>query len=122
MRVFVILGFIFIVLAAATLPADPGRAQQSCADDYISVETITGKIVDIFPAPEPFPSVDIYMTGPNPCARMWLQALKIDMSACRPGDTIEATGVVTMDPENGIWEINSGKNTYMMLGQDFTCR
>jgi len=120
MRALVILGFLFIVLAAATVPPERVRAQ-SCADDYISVETIMGEIVEIKPAPEPFPTTDILLKGPDPCELMWLQALKTEAARCRVGDRIEARGVVTMDPENVTWEINSDKNDYMKFGQDFTC-
>jgi hypothetical protein len=120
MRTLVILGFLFIVLAAATVPPDRVRAQ-SCADDYLSVEAIVGEVIEIRPAPEPFPTADLLISGPNPCEQMWLQALKTEAAACRVGGRIEARGVVTMDPENATWEINSEKNDFMKLGQDFTC-
>jgi hypothetical protein len=120
MRALVILGFLFIVLAAATLPPDNVRAQ-SCFDDYVSVETVLGEVIEIRPAPEPFPTADILLSGPNPCERMWLQALKTDAERCRPGDRIQAKGYVTRDPEEASWGINSDKNSYMIFGQDFTC-
>jgi len=120
MRAGTCLLVILSTLAAASFPADSGRAQ-SCADDYVSVETITGTVIEIDPAPEPFQTADIYMTGPTPCERMWLQVLKPDAARCRVGDRIEAKGIITMDPENASWEINPEKNAYMMFGQDFTC-
>ena len=120
MRIGSCFGVFLLALIAASFPPEPGNAQ-SCADDYISIETIAGKIVEIDLAPDPFPTADIYMTGPNPCTRMWLQALKADAARCHVGDQIEAKGIVTMDPENATWEINPEKNDYMMLGKDFTC-
>jgi len=120
MRVVTCFGFFLLVLTAVSFPPKPGEAQ-SCADDYLSVETITGNVIEIDPAPEPFKTADIYMSGPNPCTRMWLQALKADASRCRVGDRIEAKGIVTMDPENATWEINPEKNDFMMFGKDFTC-
>ena len=49
-------------------PSKPARAD-SCSNDYVTVETIRGTIMDIKPAPEPFPTADIYLSGPPPCAR-----------------------------------------------------
>jgi hypothetical protein len=99
---------------------EPVRAQ-SCVNDYITVETLRGTIIDIKPAPEPFKTADIYLSGPSPCERMWMQVLKIDAEKCRIGDSIEVTGVVTADAENNAWEIGPAKNDYMTLGDDFTC-
>jgi hypothetical protein len=120
MRAAAYLGSFLLALTAISIPVVPGRAQ-SCADDYVSLETITGTIIEIAPAPEPFPTADISMTGPNPCERMWLQALKADAARCHVGDRIEAKGYVTMDPENASWGINPERNDYMIFGQDFTC-
>jgi hypothetical protein len=59
----------FIFVASTPIPPTAAR---SCADDYATVETIRGTIIDIKPAPEPFQSTDIYLTGPAPCTRMWM--------------------------------------------------
>jgi hypothetical protein len=100
----------------------PGTARaQACSDDYISVETIMGTILSIDPAPEPFQSADIFISGPDPCKRLWMQVLKTDAAQCRVGDRIEAKGVITSDPENLAWQINPERNAYMLLGADFTC-
>ena len=108
------------LIFASAPPARPARAQ-SCVDDYLTVETVSGTILDIRPAPEPFKTADIYFTGPRPCDRMWMQVLKPDAEACRIGGRMEATGVITSDVENNAWQIGSAKNEYMMLGADFTC-
>jgi hypothetical protein len=112
-----------LVLVAAP-GADPARAQyqrSACADDYLTIETVRGTILEIKPAPEPFKTADIFFTGPSPCDRMWMQVLKTDAERCRAGNDIQATGVVTMDVENMSWEIGPTKNDFMTLGQDFTC-
>jgi hypothetical protein len=120
-------GIAFLVLALAladSLAMRPARAQyqrSACADDYLTVETVRGTILEIKPAPEPFKTSDIYFSGPSPCDRMWMQVLKTDASRCRVGNAIQATGVVTMDVENKSWEIGPTKNDYMSLGEDFTC-
>jgi hypothetical protein len=113
--------FVAVALAWSADPTAPARAQ-SCADDYATIETIRGTIIDIKPAPEPFQSADIYLTGPAPCTRMWMQVLKKDAENCRIGGSLEAEGVITQDAENNAWEINPPKNDYMTLGEDFTCR
>jgi hypothetical protein len=112
-----------IVLALTALAAHPPNdAQaQSCADDYVTIENIRGTIIDIVPAPEPFRSADIYLSGPAPCIRMWMQVLKSDAEKCRIGGAIEARGVVTSDSENNAWQIGPVQNDYMTLGDDFTC-
>ena len=117
--------FIFAAIGTALIlagssPSSPSRAQ-SCADDYVTIETIRGTIVAINPAPEPFQSADIDLTGPTPCTRMWMQVLKQDAERCHVGGSIEVKGVVTADPENHSWEIGPTKNEYMTLGDDFTC-
>ena len=101
-------------------PAAPAEAQ-FCTDDYITVETIVGTIIEIAPAPDPFQSADIFIEGPARCTRMWMQVLKKDAAQCRIGDHVEAKGVVTSDPENNAWQINPEHNSYMLLGVDFTC-
>ena len=108
------------LILVGSSPSSPSRAQ-SCADDYVTIETIRGTIVAINPAPEPFQSADIDMTGPPPCTRMWMQVLKKDAERCHVGGRIEVTGVVTADVENKSWEIGPTKNAYMTLGDDFTC-
>jgi hypothetical protein len=108
-------------IALSAQPAQVGHAQ-SCVNDYITVETFRGTVIDIKPAPEPFKTADIYLSGPSPCERMWMQVLKSDAEKCRIGDSIEVTGVVTADAENNSWEIGPAKNDYMTLGDDFTCR
>jgi len=108
------------LILVGSSPSSPSRAQ-SCADDYVTIETIRGTIVAIKPAPEPFQSADIDLTGPAPCTRMWMQVLKKDAARCHVGGWIEVRGVVTADTENNSWEIGSNKNEYMTFGDDFTC-
>jgi hypothetical protein len=120
-------GIAWVVLAVvlAGVPGSPpARAQvqrSACADDYLTIETVRGTIIEIKPAPEPFKTADIFFSGPSPCDRMWMQVLKMDAARCRVGNSIEVTGVVTMDVENKSWEIGPTKNDFMTLGQDFTC-
>jgi hypothetical protein len=109
-----------ILALALTMPLGPVKAQ-SCVDDYLTIETIIGTIIDIQLAPEPFRSADIFIKGPAPCDRMWMQVLKMDADRCRIGDRVEAMGVVTSDPENNAWQINPVRNEYMLLGADFMC-
>jgi len=112
-----------IALAVTLLAAHPVQHAnaQSCADDFVTIETIRGTIIDIKPAPEPFRSADIYLSGPAPCTTMWMQVLKQDGEKCRVGGAIEVRGVVTSDVENNAWQIGPVDNEYMTLGQDFTC-
>ena len=111
------------ILALAALSAQPStRAHgDSCADDFVTIETVRGTIIEIKPAPEPFRSADIFLSGPQPCTRMWMQVLKVDAEQCRIGGAVEARGVVTSDSENNAWQIGPVKNEYMTLGDDFTC-
>jgi hypothetical protein len=111
---------ILLALAAANFAASDSHAQ-SCSDDYVTIENIEGTILSIDLAPEPFQSADIFIMGPDPCKRLWMQVLKTDAVQCRVGDRIEAKGVITSDPENLAWQINPERNPYMTLGQDFTC-
>jgi|SRR5262245_54283986 len=108
------------VLAWLLCPTQPAKAQ-FCSDDYVTVDTIIGRVLEIVPAPEPFKSADLYLSGPERCTRMWMQVLKKDAAECRVGDHIEAKGIVTSDPENNSWQINPEAGEYMVLGQDFTC-
>jgi len=103
-----------------SLPMPDARAQ-FCSDDYVTIDNIMGTILEINPAPDPFKSADIFLTGPERCTRMWMLVLKTDAEQCRVGDRIEAKGVVTSDPENDSWQINPESDTYMRLGVDFTC-
>src|SRR5882757_5436263 len=120
-------GIAFLVLAlalAGSLALRPARAQfqpTACADDYITIETVRGTILEIKPTPEPFKTADIFFSGPSPCDRMWMQVLKTDALRCHVGNAIEVTGVVTMDVENKSWEIGPTKNDFMTLGEDFRC-
>jgi hypothetical protein len=108
------------LILACSSPGSPSRAQ-SCANDYLTIEMIRGTIMAINPAPEPFKSADIDLTGPAPCTRMWMQVLKKDAERCHAGGWIEVRGVVTADVENNSWEIGPTTNEYMTLGDDFTC-
>ena len=85
------MGTAFIL--ACSSPGSPSRAQ-SCADDYLTIESVHGTIVSINPAPEPFQSADIDLSGPAPCTRMWMQVLKKDAARCHVGGSIEVRGVV----------------------------
>ncbi len=112
-----------IVLALTAIgarPQEPAR-DGSCADDYVTIETIRGTIIDIKPAPEPFQSADIYLSGPPPCNTMWMQVLKADAENCQVGGLVSARGLVTSDVENNAWQIGPVQNEYMTLGDDFTC-
>jgi len=111
---------IAVLVVGCAMPARLARAQ-SCQDDYVTIETIRGTIIDIKPAPEPFKTADIYFSGPTPCDRIWMQVFKTDAARCQIGSAIEAKGVITSDVENNAWQIGSPKNEYMLLGDDFTC-
>ena len=115
-----LISMFLLVVAAGAAPAPPRAA---CADDYFTVETIRGTIIEIKPAPEPFKTADIHFSGPPPCGDMWMQVLKTDALHCRAGGTIEATGVVTLDAEAGdnSWDMGPTKNDYMTLDEDFRC-
>ena len=80
-----------------------------------------GTIVAIDLAPQPFKSADIFIAGPQPCTRMWMQVLKTDAAQCRVGDRVEAKGIITSDPDNNAWQINPELHEYMFYGSDFTC-
>lgn len=109
-----------ILVPIALHPGAPVRAD-SCANDYVTIEAFHGTIMDIKPAPDPFPTADVYLSGPPPCARMWMQVTKRDAEKCRVGGNIEVHGLVTSDEENNTWQIGSANNEYMTLGDDFTC-
>jgi hypothetical protein len=111
---------ILSAIAAASLLGNDSSAQV-CSDDYVTIETLTGTILSIDLAPEPFKSADIFIQGPDPCKRLWMQVLKSDARQCQVGDSVEAKGVITSDPENLAWQINPQLNEYMLLGKDFTC-
>jgi hypothetical protein len=112
-----------IVLALIAIGAGPPELARDgvCADDYVTIETIQGMIIDIKPAPEPFRSADIYLSARPPCTAIWMQVLKRDAEQCHVGGQIVARGIVTSDAENNAWEIGPERNEYMTLGDDFTC-
>ena len=118
MRIAPFLLAVFVL--GCSMPMRVARAQ-SCQDDYVTIETIRGTIIDIKLAPEPFKTADIYFTGPLPCDRIWMQVFKADAARCQVGNMIEVKGVITSDQENNAWQIGSAKNEYMLLGDDFTC-
>ena len=109
-----------VLILGCSMPMRLARAQ-SCQDDYVTIETIRGTIIDIKPAPEPFKTADIYFSGPTPCDRIWMQVFKADAARCQIGNAVEVKGVITSDQENDAWQIGSAKNEYMLLGDDFTC-
>ena len=111
------------VLALPVLATDASNhaRAQSCADDSVTIEKISGTIFDIVLAPEPFRSADIYLSGPAPCTRIWMQVLKTDAAKCRIGGSIDVRGVITSDAENNAWQIGPVQNEYMVLGEDFSC-
>jgi hypothetical protein len=118
-----VMRLVLVILASLALlrSPEPAAAQGVCSDDYVSIETLVGTIIEIDPAPDPFQSADIFIAGPAPCTRMWMQVLKIDAAQCRIGDRIAARGIITSDPDNHVWQINPELNEYMLLGVDFTC-
>ena len=93
------------LILVCSSPSSPSRAQ-SCADDYLTIETIRGTIVAINPAPEPFQSADIDLTGPAPCTRMWMQGPEKGCGTV-PRWRLDrgVRVVVTADTENNPWEI-----------------
>jgi len=101
-----------IAIALTLFAAHPAQRAHadSCANDFVTIETIRGTIIDIKPAPEPFRTADIYLSGPAPCAAMWMQVLKPDAEKCRVGGAIEVRGVVTSDAENNAWQIGPVDN------------
>lgn len=110
-----------VVCVAAAQPRNAPIMSPQCSDDYVTIERVAGTIIEIKPAPEPFRSADIFMSGPAPCTHMWMQVLKADAIKCRIGDHVEAKGVITSDPQEAAWQINPEKNAYMLLNEDFTC-
>ena len=110
-----------IAVAAFVLASPSATQAQACTDDYMTIDTFYGTIVEIVPAPEPFVSADMLLKGPENCTPMWMQVLKRDAAQCRIGDKVEARGIIVSDPENNAWNINPERNTYMYIGQDFTC-
>jgi hypothetical protein len=112
---------VFVLALVGMGALAPIRALVACPDDYVSIETVIGTIIEIDEAPDPFKSADIFFAGPAPCTRMWMQVLKVDAAQCRIGDRVEAKGIITSDPDNGAWQINPERNEYMLLNADFTC-
>jgi hypothetical protein len=114
--------FILLILGSLAVLCPSWRASaQGCSDDYVTIDTVLGTIVAIDLAPEPFKSADIFIAGPQPCTRMWMQVLKTDAAQCRVGDRVEAKGIITSDPDNNAWQINPELHEYMFYGSDFTC-
>jgi len=120
MRVSILLSA-SIAVAALVLSSPSATQAQVCTDDYMTVDTFYGTILEIVPAPEPFVSADMLLKGPDNCTPMWMQVLKRDAAQCRIGDKVEARGIIVSDPENNAWNINPERNSYMYLNQDFTC-
>ncbi len=110
-----------IVIGARIFAPSAGRSAQVCTDDYMTVDTFYGTILEVVPAPDPFSSADILLKGAENCTPMWMQVLKSDAAQCRIGDRVEARGIIVSDPENHAWNINPERNTYMRLGQDWSC-
>ena len=107
-------GILFVALPA------PIEAQ-TCTEDYVTVETVHGTIVEIVPAPEPFVSTDIRLSVAAKCTPLWMQVLKSDAAHCQVGDRVEVHGIVIPDFESDAWTINPVAKMYMLLGQDFSC-
>ena len=110
-----------IAVAALVLTSPSATKAQVCTDDYMTIDTFYGTILEIVPTPEPFVSADMLLKGPDNCTPMWMQVLKRDAAQCRIGDRVEARGIIVSDPENNAWNINPERNTYMYINQDFTC-
>jgi hypothetical protein len=110
-----------IAVTALVLSSPAAIRAQVCTDDYMTIDTFYGTILEIVPAPEPFVSADMLLKGPDNCSPMWMQVLKRDAAQCRIGDRVEARGIIVSDPENSAWNINPERNLYMYLNQDFTC-
>jgi hypothetical protein len=106
---------IFFVASPAPIEA------QTCTEDYVTVETVYGTIVEIVPAPEPFVSTDIRLSVAAKCTPLWMQVLKSDAAHCQVGDRVEVRGIVIPDFETDSWTINPVAKMYMLLGQDFSC-
>ncbi len=117
-----VLWLLLAIAAAGGLPPVAPLARSVCSDDYVTIETVRGEILEIKPNPEPFPTADILFSGPPQCRHVWMQVMKSDAQQCRKGQTIVATGVVTADPERAeSWNIESPRNGHMVLGDDFSC-
>jgi hypothetical protein len=120
MRVLKLVLFSLVIAARVVGPSTAAGAQV-CTDDYMTVDTFYGTILEVVPAPDPFSSADILLKGAENCTPMWMQVLKSDAAQCRIGDRVEARGIIVSDPENNAWNINPERNTYMRLGQDWSC-
>jgi len=110
-----------IVIVARVLGPSMAVGAQVCTDDYMTIDTFYGTILEVVPAPDPFSSADILLKGAENCTPMWMQVLKSDAAQCRIGDRVEARGIIVSDPENHAWNINPERNPYMLLGQDWSC-
>jgi hypothetical protein len=121
MRVLTVV-LVSLVIATRVFGPSTAAGAQVCTDDYMTVDTFYGTILEVVPAPDPFSSADILLKGPEKCTPMWMQVLKSDAAQCRIGDRVEARGIIVPDPENHAWNINPERNMYMLLGQDWFCR
>jgi hypothetical protein len=120
MRALILVLSFIVIVASACGPSTATKAQV-CTDDYMTVETFYGTILEIVPAPDPFSSADILLKGPDNCTPLWMQVLKSEAAQCRIGDRVEARGIIVSDPENNAWNINPERNMYMLLGRDWSC-
>ena len=120
MRVLTVVLFCLVIFARVFAPSAATSAQV-CTDDYMTVDTFYGTILEVVPGPDPFSSADILLKGAENCTPMWMQVLKSDAAQCRIGDRVEARGIIVSDPENHAWIINPLRNAYMLLGQDWSC-
>ena len=77
MRVLIAVLFSIVILARVSAPSTAASAQ-ICTDDYMTVDTFYGTILEVVPAPDPFSSADILLKGPENCTPMWMQVLKSD--------------------------------------------
>lgn len=113
---------VFLFAASAVQgPLAPDPSARICAEDYITVETVRGMIREIRPAPEPFPTADILIEGPPPCARLWMQVLKDDAVRCRAGGGMEVRGIIMIDPQSESFAVGPARDAYLKLGEDFRC-
>jgi len=113
--------FAFAAVGILFLASPAPTEAQACTEDYVTVETITGTIAEIIPAPDPFVSADIRLDVPAKCTPLWLQVLKTDAAQCRIGDRVAASGIVVTDPETDSWTIQAVAKMYLLLGSDYSC-
>jgi len=85
MRNLILLLSVVVVASHLSFQA-PSVHAQACTDDYMTIDTFVGTIVEIVPAPEPFSSADMLLEGPDNCSPLLMQVLKADAAQCRIGD------------------------------------